>query len=468
MPRPLPDRRALVSTFMAGAAIMPALSGAAAAAQRGSREAGTTRAGPASPNGSGLIPDAAADQSAALQKAIDEAAIRGVPLILPPGRIRASGIKLRPGSILSGSGMRSVLISAGPGPLMFGEGAHGVRLERLVVEGDRDRDPQSMGDDGGLVEMTASRDVAIADVTITRSSGNGLVLRRCSGRVTGATITQAGAAGLLSLDAGGLAIESNRISDCASNGILVWRSTVGEDGTRVSGNRIERITARAGGSGQNGNGINVFRASGVLVTGNRITGCAYSAIRANAASNVQMVANSCERLGEVALYAEFGFEGALIAQNLVDGAASGISVTNFDEGGRLAVVQGNLIRNLRRREHEPVDKRGEGISVEADASVTGNTIEGAPTAGIVVGWGRWMREVAVTGNVIRKARVGIMVTRDPAAGTALIAQNLISGVHAGAIRLMENGLPVGEDLARTPPRSGRITVSSNAVTDEPA
>ena len=31
----------------------------------------------------------------------------------------------------------------------------------------------------------------------------------------------------------------------------------------------------------------------------------------------------------------------------VDGAALGISVTNFNEGGRLAVVQGNLIRNLK-------------------------------------------------------------------------------------------------------------------------
>ena len=36
----------------------------------------------------------------------------------------------------------------------------------------------------------------------------------------------------------------------------------------------------------------------------------------------------------------------VIANNIVDGAALGVSVTNFDEGGRLAVVQGNLIRNL--------------------------------------------------------------------------------------------------------------------------
>ena len=52
-------------------------------------------------------------------------------------------------------------------------------------------------------------------------------------------------------------------------------------------------------------------------------------------------------VGEVAIYSEFGFEGAVIANNTVDGAALGIVACNFNEGGRLAVVQGNLIRNLK-------------------------------------------------------------------------------------------------------------------------
>jgi uncharacterized secreted repeat protein (TIGR03808 family) len=85
-------------------------------------------------------------------------------------------------------------------------------------------------------------------------------------------------------------------------------------------------------------------------------------------------------------------------------------VTNFNDGGRLAVVQGNLIRNLFRREQEKEDKRGEGISVEADAVVSGNTIENAPTVGIQIGWGAYMRDVSAIGNVIRNARVGISIT----------------------------------------------------------
>ena len=39
----------------------------------------------------------------------------------------------------------------------------------------------------------------------------------------------------------------------------------GEDASHVANNRIERIRADGGGTGQNGNGINVFRPASVLV-----------------------------------------------------------------------------------------------------------------------------------------------------------------------------------------------------------
>ena len=45
-----------------------------------------------------------------------------------------------------------------------------------------------------------------------------------------------------------------------------------------------------------------------------------------------MIGNSCARLGEAAIYAEFSAEGTVIANNLVDRAAAGISVANFAKG----------------------------------------------------------------------------------------------------------------------------------------
>jgi uncharacterized secreted repeat protein (TIGR03808 family) len=281
--------------------------------------------------------------------------------------------------------------------------------------------------------------------------------------VVGCEVASAAAAGIFSIDATGLEIASCHVRDCANNGILVWRSAPGDDGTIVHANRIERIRTDGGGSGQNGNGVNVFRAGGVIVSANRITDCAYSAVRANAAADVQMIANNIARIGEVALYAEFAFSGAIISGNIIDGAAAGISVTNFNEGGRLAVVEGNLIRNLTRREHEPVDKRGEGIAVEADATVTGNVIEGAPTAGIVVGWGRFMRDCNLSSNVIRGARVGIAISSDPDAGACIVSGNLISGASEGSIRAMHHGALLGPDLLRHPSASRRVVISGNVA-----
>ena len=71
--------------------------------------------------------------------------------------------------------------------------------------------------------------------------------------------------------------------------------------------------------------------------------------------------NSTSKLGEVALYAEFGFEGAVVANNTVDGAATGVSITNFNEGGRLAVCQGNLVRKLFTRGDPKIDSEARGV-----------------------------------------------------------------------------------------------------------
>jgi len=186
---------------------------------------------------------------------------------------------------------------------------------------------------------------------------------------------------------------------------------------------------------------------------------------AYSASNLQLVNNCCSDVGEVALYAEFGFEGAVIANNTVDGAAVGIALTNFDHGGRLAVVQGNLVRNLRPKRPEgadPDDLAGVGITVEADTSVTGNVVEQAANVGIGVGWGQSLRDVTVTGNIIRAARMGIAVSVVPGAGSALIANNLIADTPLGAVVGVTWKQPVTKDLTRGgADRFAQLTIGGN-------
>ncbi len=392
-------------------------------------------------------------QTNILQQAIDKAANHGIVVELPPGRFVIGNIKLRDGTVLLGAHGKTTLVFAGGASFFVGDDLQGVRLTGLNLDG--------AGLAGELIHLRSCRNIILHDLSLRAANGNGVALTRCSGTISNCDISKVGKAGIFSLDAMGLEISSNQVSGCGNNGILVWRSKAGDDGTIISGNRIFDISAHQGGNGQNGNGINVFRAGAVMVAENHISDCTYSAVRGNSASNIQIIGNSCARIGEVALYAEFGFQGAVISSNLVDTAACGISVTNFNEGGRLAVIQGNLIRNIFRREHEPKDKRGEGIAIEADASVTGNTIEAADTVGLAIGWGRYMRDVVATSNVIRLCPIGIGISSDPEAGGCLVAQNLVSGASAGAIKAMDLGRAHGPELDHGQTLSQRIAINGN-------
>jgi uncharacterized secreted repeat protein (TIGR03808 family) len=380
----------------------------------------------------GVRPGAPDDQSAQMQAAIDAAAERGRALFLPGGRYAVSNLRLRPGTRLVGLPGQTRFDYQGGGHLLFAENARSVGMEGIRFDGGN----RALGEyTPGLLHFTDTSDLDISGCTIQGSSKSGLALDRCQGRITGNTLSGARQAGLRSIEARGLAILDNTVTDCGNAGILVYRWNAGEDGTIVSGNRIERIQAIDGGTGQNGNGINVFRASGVIVRGNRITDCAFSAIRSNSGSRLVVSGNSCLRSGETAIYSEFAFQGAVIADNLVDGGTMGISIANFLDGGRLATCSGNIVRNIVNEGPYPAEVQGFGIgiAVEADTAVTGNVIENVARIGLHMGWGRYLRDVNATANVIRDCPTGIAVTVVEEAGPALVANNIISGAGAGAI-----------------------------------
>ena len=411
----------------------------------------------------GVRPNADIDQSAMLQSAIARAAAAGSLLRLPPGVYRAGALQLPPFAAIAGViGSTRLIMTAGPS-LLTATGSDYVSISGLVLDGNH----VALPDGRGLVHLTQGRALRLIDCMIINAGGNGVTLDAIAGQMTGITVIDAANHAIFSNDAAGLRVAGNTVQRAGNGGILVWRSKPGDDGTLVVDNRIEDVANKAGGSGQYGNAINVFRADNVIVRGNRIRNAAFSAVRGTSASNLQIVGNTCSGLGEVALYAEFGFEGAVIANNIVDGAALGVSITNFDKGGRLAVVQGNLIRNLVGRRPagtDPNDGAGIGIGIEADTVVTGNVIENAPYAGIAAGWGAYLRDVAITSNVIRHAEFGITVSVAPGAGAAVIADNMISDVRSGAIVGMEWKKPVTGDLAKDgAARYAQLSIVGNRV-----
>ena len=451
------NRRHFIGASAAGVAGVLAMSpGAAHAAQPTSalgRDATQYGVRPGSPD----------DQTKALQRAIDEAARAQVPLALPPGVYRTGMLRLQNGTQLVGVRGATRLVFTGGASMLQGEGAGHIGLTNITLDGGSIKLP----DRRGLVHCLGGRDIRITDCEITGSGGNAVWFENVSGDVSGNIITNTATTAIVSFDAQGLLVSRNTIQNTNDNGIEILRTVIGDDGTLVADNRIENIKAGPGGSGQYGNAINAFRAGNVTVRGNRIRNCDYSAVRGNSASNIQITGNSVSDVREVALYSEFSFEGAVIANNTVDGAALGVSVCNFNEGGRIAVVQGNIIRNLLPKRPigtAPDDDAGIGIYVEADTSVTGNVIENAPSFGIVAGWGKYLRDVVISGNVIRNAFVGVGVSVVPGAGTALVNNNMISETPRGAVVGLDHARAITPDLAAEgAQRFAQVVIGTNAV-----
>ena len=451
------DRRHIIGASAAGVA------GALAMPVNATRAAPLTSALGRDATHYGVKPNSSDDQTRALQRAIDESARAQAPLALPPGIYRSGELRLALGSQIVGVRGATTLRFIGGTSLVSSESADHIGLSNLTLDGGGIAMPTRRG----LIHCLGGRDVRITDCEITGSGRNGIWLETVAGEISGNIILQTAATAIVSFDALGLTVTRNTILEANDNGIEILRTAIGDDGSIVTGNRIENIKAGPGGSGQYGNAINAFRAGNVIVSGNRISDCDYSAVRGNSAANIQITGNSVFGVREVALYSEFAFEGAVIANNTVDGAAVGVSVCNFNEGGRLAVVQGNIIRNLLPKRPigtAPDDDAGIGIYIEADTSVTGNVIEKAPSFGIMAGWGKYLRDVAISGNVIRKSFIGIGVSVADGAGSALINSNVISDTPRGAVVGLDHAKPVTPDLtANGAAKYAQVALGGNAT-----
>ncbi|MEO1198731.1 MAG: TIGR03808 family TAT-translocated repetitive protein [Pseudomonadota bacterium] len=405
----------------------------------------------------GLVPGGG-DQTRAFQDALDRARRSGQPLILPAGDIAVSRVELGSLDHIIGLPGRSRLVPSGTGPLLMARGATGVRIEGVAF------DAPSAGptDADGLIDLEGVSRLVLRDCDLGRTRGHGARLIASGGEIANNRFRNAEASALFSMDSTGLLIDGNEVTDCYDNGLLVWRSNRGEDGSIIRGNRIARIGAVSGGEGQWGNGINLYRAGSVIVSNNRIEDCEFSAVRINSGPNCQIVGNNCSRLGEVAMYAEFAFDGAVIANNLISQAALGISVTNFNDGGRLAVVSGNMVRDLFTRDHW--ESRGVGISVEADAILEANVVENAPVLGLNLGWGRYLRNVLARGNLVRNTPIGLSVSVADGAGRAVIRDNLFENTPTGAIIGMDHDDVVTGDLLDASDLPANVDLDGNVET----
>jgi len=236
----------------------------------------------------GLSPGATDDQSAALAEALARAGSEGRPLFLPPGRYEMSLVAMPSAASLVGVPGETRLVLRGSGALLSCRHADRFRLEGLTLDGAGSsiRTP-----DAALLDADDVAEIAVSDCTFLAAGGSGVRLRNSAGRIETSRVSDVGRVGLWFDQSRGIRASGNVIEECGDTGILVSRDEKGDDGTIVTDNRVSRVRADSGGTGQNGNGINLDKSNGVLVSGNHIDGCAFTAIRCST-GNVARLASS--------------------------------------------------------------------------------------------------------------------------------------------------------------------------------
>lgn len=384
-------------------------------------------------NSQGLRSGSSDDQGKVLQGILDKASQSNQAVFIEPGRYKVSNITLPPNTRLHGINGASILEYSGGNHFIYGENAKHIELEGLTLDGRllpvKEYSKANLG-------ILNAEYLHIENCHLTNSSQSGMEISGSAGRVFSNRVdTAVGTAGIVGQANTGLMISENAVSQCSNAGILVYRRDRGEDNTVITNNRVKFISAVKGGTGQYGNGINTWQADGVMISNNHISDCAYSTIRSNSCSNIQMTNNTCLRAGETSIYSEFAFQGALIAGNIVDGGARGISIANLDHGGRLTVCANNLIRNIHENAPYADDTHvfGTGILAEADIAISGNVIERTSRFGMLLGWGEYLRNVTASNNIIRDTQTGFYVSVVEGAGEVSIANNVISNAQRGVV-----------------------------------
>lgn len=402
------------------------------------------------------------DQSAALQDALLRAAAEGRPLFLPAGTYFVTNLLLPSDVMVEGVPGATVLAASASDPVARISGNTDVTLRGLTFAAGTGG---PVDGNGGLLEINASDNITIENCAFTGSASNGLTVRDAAASIVGCHFDGHAQAGIFSVDSRGLRISNNTIRDCGNGGILIWSSEVRRDGSIITGNSIERIDWKGGGNGQNGNGINIFRAAEVIVSNNHIADCAFTAVRLNASRDCQVSGNVCVNCGEVAIFSEFGFSGSVIANNLIDNAATGIAITNLDSGGSLAVCTGNIVRNISETSAVNPDTRGVGIFVEAETVVSANTVSTVAGFGIVAGFGPYRRNVVITSNTISAVTygIGVSVVDEAPSGPVNVTNNQISQAASGNIVGMRWQDMVEPDLAANAGKYANVIVSGNQV-----
>ncbi|MDJ1159237.1 TIGR03808 family TAT-translocated repetitive protein [Chelatococcus sp. SYSU_G07232] len=397
----------------------------------------------------GMIANSGTDQTANFQNAIDQAGAQGKPLYIPAGVYNVNTVGLSQTLEIYATKGSALFVPAGGSMSLRVAPAGAGRVANVVLRGlsfdGASQNPSSVPN--AVVDCSRADRLLIADCEVRNAKAKGIALDGCQGVVRNNVASNCYDYAIFSYDGAGVAIEGNTLLDNANNGIGVWRGSLGEDGTVIRGNRVQRTRNELGGTGQYGNGIVGFRAGNVIAVDNFVTDSAFSAIRYNSVSNGHIACNECLRSREAAIWVEAPgpndrYEGGIVSGNTVKDCGAGILAVNVNFGGRRVVVVGNQIVAARAGSFQTSQDGqtftytvpGRGVHGEGDVLVTGNIVEDVDDWGVVlvpvnfdpstVGAQKILAQA--TDNMLKRCAGGIgFVQSDTIYGRAFVGGNVV-------------------------------------------
>jgi hypothetical protein len=265
----------------------------------------------------GVVPDTGQDQTRALQKAIDEIAASGQPILIPPGTYTVAGLELPTGRPvhIQGAGALSRLRHASQKGFIFTRGAapgQALSLSQLSFIADFEQGAAAYGalqlQDGaasvhhveiilhsgtGIAASSATLDLSDLRISGRGGKGTGIDAKSSTVRLFRSQLAQCDI-GVRTTENSVAQIHDNVFVSCATHGASIASGTI--QGNQFAGaGREARIALRAGGSNRLGSllvtnnmiesaqiGIGVSNAPDgyALISLNMITGARDGAIRA--------------------------------------------------------------------------------------------------------------------------------------------------------------------------------------------
>lgn len=391
-----------------------------------------------------------------LQTVFDYARNQGRPLFFQPGTYDSGTVTVLP----SNGGGKPLQVRALPGSVVLRfngvniflkiEGQLYVQFDGVTFDGQGRALTDYVFERPAFIAVASNANgVRFDNCRILNSPGIGAYVASGAEAIFRFSTFENHSVGIWSEDAK-ISVLSSTISSMSNNGIAIWRSTITGDSSTISGNLINGIETAAGGTGQNGNGVSVFRAIGVTVTDNKIFNTKYSAVRCNGGGLFNISNNNIFNTREVAIFIEapgpgIDLTGCIVSSNNLNTVGNGINVANsgqFSDGiSRSVIIEGNRISNavdnpIPDPGYYPPSTVGNGIVVEQDCVVSGNLIDGASRVGIQAGINTAAHGLVVTGNLVRSTPIGIGVSNEAVSNSGrsiVVSGNIVNGASLGGI-----------------------------------